>query len=174
MLLFETLFFILLSRPYTKTSSFYFDNDNVWSKHLWNWNFLCVFWKPTWATRCIQTKHAWTNGCWYPLRCKLPAGPLPSTVCGQWQEWKKQNENTKMNKLAKLKTRKGSLGKNEHPDGLTTFKGSSGKNRGTWKEFIPRWVENPKGRSRQKWDDERKNEWKKKQTRKSIDHRCDV
>jgi len=59
--------------------------------------------------------------------------------------------------LAKSKTRKGGLGKNEHPDGLTTFKGNPGKNRGNTKT-IPRWVENPKGRSRQKWDDERKNE----------------
>ena len=61
----------------------------------------------------------------------------------------------KMNKLAKLKTRKGGLGKNEHPDGLTTFEGNSGKKQGQWKEFIPRWIENPKGRSRQKWDDEK-------------------
>jgi len=60
--------------------------------------------------------------------------------------------------LAKSRTRKGGLGKNEHPDGLTTFKGNSGKNRGIWKKTIPRWVENPKGRSRQKWDDESKNE----------------
>jgi len=60
-----------------------------------------------------------------------------------------------MNKklLAKSKTRKGGLGKKEHPDGLTTFKGSSGKNRGM--KIIPRWIENPKGRSRQKWDDEK-------------------
>jgi len=42
----------------------------------------------------------------------------------------KQNEKHKINKLAKLKTRKDGLGKNEHPDGLTTFKGNSGKNRG--------------------------------------------
>jgi len=40
--------------------------------------------------------------------------------------------------LAKLKTRKGGLGKNEHPDGLTTFKGNSGKNRGnTKKNYSP-------------------------------------
>ena len=37
--------------------------------------------------------------------------------------------------LAKSKTRKGGLGKNEHPDGLTTFKGNSGKNRGNKKLF---------------------------------------
>ena len=44
---------------------------------------------------------------------------------------KKQNEkHEKMNMLAKLKTRKGGLGKNEHPDGLKTFKGNSGKSRG--------------------------------------------
>jgi len=68
---------------------------------------------------------------------------------------KKQNEkHEKINMLAKSKTRKGGLGKNEHPDGLTTFKGNSGKNRGT-KKTIPRWIENPKGRPRQKWDDEK-------------------
>jgi len=37
--------------------------------------------------------------------------------------------------LAKSKTRKGGLGKNEHPDGLTTFKGNPGKNRGMKKLF---------------------------------------
>ena len=41
----------------------------------------------------------------------------------EWKAWK-------MNMLAKSKTRKGGLGKNEHPGGLTTFKGNSGKNRG--------------------------------------------
>jgi len=88
---------------------------------------------------------------------------------------KKQNEkHEKITMLAKSKTRKGGLGKNEHPDGLTTFKGNSSKNRGNTKKTIPRWIENPKGRSRQKWDDEkRKMKWKK-QTCKSIDHRCDV
>jgi len=40
-----------------------------------------------------------------------------------------------MNMLAKSKIRKGGLGKNEHPDGLTTFKGNSGKNRGNKKLF---------------------------------------
>jgi len=46
---------------------------------------------------------------------------------------------------------------------LTTFKGNSGKNRGMRKEFISRWIENPKGRSRQKWDDEKKEKKEKKQ-----------
>ena len=42
-------------------------------------------------------------------------------ICGQWQEWKNRmkmkNEKWKdeNEKLAKLKTRKGGLGKNEHP-----------------------------------------------------------
>jgi len=52
---------------------------------------------------------------------------------GLWSmaRMKKQNEkHEKMNMLAKSKTRKGDLGKNEHPDGLTTFKGNSSKNRG--------------------------------------------
>jgi len=40
-----------------------------------------------------------------------------------------------MNMLAKSKTWKGGLGKNEHPDGLTTFKGNSGKTGATKKLF---------------------------------------
>jgi len=42
-----------------------------------------------------------------------------------------------INMLAKLKTRKGGLGKNEHPDGLTTFKGNSGKSRGKQENYSP-------------------------------------
>jgi len=43
---------------------------------------------------------------------------------------KKQKEkHEKIKLLAKSKTRNDGLGKNEHPDGLTTFKGNSGKNR---------------------------------------------
>ena len=43
----------------------------------------------------------------------------------------------KMNELAKLKTRKGDLGKNEHPAGLTTRKGSSGKNGALKRIYFP-------------------------------------
>jgi len=51
---------------------------------------------------------------------------------------KKQNEkHVKMNKLAKLKTWKGGLGKNEHPAGLATYKGNSGKNRGNENNLFP-------------------------------------
>ena len=83
------------------------------------------------------------------------AGSLPSDGLWSMARMKKQNEkHKKMNMLAKSKTRKGGLGKNEHPDGLTTFKGNSGKKQGHGKT-IPRWIENPKGRSRQKWDDEK-------------------
>ena len=57
--------------------------------------------------------------------------PSPSDGLWSMARMKKQNEKReKMNMLAKSKTRKGGLGKNEHPDGLTTFKGNSGKNRG--------------------------------------------
>ena len=106
----------------------------------------------------------------FKLLASLPPGD------GLWSmiRMKKQNEKAwKMNMLAKSKTRKGGLGKNEHPDGLTTFKGNSGKNRGMWKIF-PRWVENPKGRSRQNGMMKIKMRNNKKQTCKSIDHRCDV
>ncbi len=50
-----------------------------------------------------------------------------------------------MNKLAKLKTRKGGLGKNEHPDGLTTYRGNSGKNRGNEKNLFPGGLKTRKG-----------------------------
>jgi len=119
-------------------------------------------------------KHAWTNIHWYQFQYKLPAGPLPSNGLWSMARMKKQNEkHEKVNMLAKSKTRKGGLGKNEHPDGLTTFKGNSGKNRGMWKEFISRWIENPKGRSRQKWDEKKRKKRKSKHA-KSIDHRCDI
>ena len=82
-----------------------------------------------------------------------------------------------MNRLAKSKTRKGGLGKNEHPDGLTTFKGNSGKNRGIWENYSP--VDRKPERAIQAkmgwW--KRKNEWKRREKNKhakSIDHRCDV
>ncbi|KEH37458.1 transmembrane protein, putative [Medicago truncatula] len=39
--------------------------------------------------------------------------------------------------LAKSKTRKGGLGKNEHPAGLTTRKGSSGKNGALKRTYFP-------------------------------------
>ncbi|KEH36961.1 hypothetical protein MTR_2g025977 [Medicago truncatula] len=39
--------------------------------------------------------------------------------------------------LAKLKTRKGNLGKNEHPAGLITQKGSSGKNGALKRIYFP-------------------------------------
>ena len=54
-------------------------------------------------------------------------------------------KNTKMNKLAKLKTRKGGLGKNEHPDGLTTYRGNPGKNRGNEKNLFPGGLKTRKG-----------------------------
>ena len=61
---------------------------------------------------------------------------------------KKQNEkHEKMNKLAKLKTRKGGLGKNEHPAGLTTYKGNSGKSRGNEKNLFPGGSKTRKGDS---------------------------
>jgi len=58
---------------------------------------------------------------------------------------------------------------------LTTYKGNSGKNRGN-KKSIPRWIENPEGRFRQKWDEKKNNKNKQKRAckKKSIDHRCDI
>jgi len=39
--------------------------------------------------------------------------------------------------LAKSKTRKGGLGKNEHPDGLTTFRGARQKQGQPKKKLFP-------------------------------------
>ena len=91
----------------------------------------------------------------------LQAGYSPgwSVVNGKNEktEWKwkklKKNENEK---LAKLKTQKGGLGKNEHPADWQPMKAIQAK-MGQWKEFIPRWIENPKGRFRQKWGLKMKN-----------------
>jgi hypothetical protein len=56
-----------------------------------------------------------------------------------------ENENKE---LAKSKTRKGGLGKNEHPADWQPMKAIQAK-MGQWKESTPRWIENPKGRFRQ-------------------------
>ena len=105
---------------------------------------------------------------------KLLASLPPVTVCGQWQEWKNRMKSMEINMLAKLKTRKGGLGKNEHPDGLTTFKGNSGKSRGKQENYSP--VGRKPERAIQAkmgwWKNEKWNE--RKQTCKSINHRCDV
>jgi len=69
---------------------------------------------------------------------------------GLWSmaRMKKQNEkHEKMNKLAKLKTWKGGLGKNEHPVGLTTYEGNSGRNRGNEKNLFPGGSKTRKGDS---------------------------
>jgi len=61
---------------------------------------------------------------------------------------------------------------NWQPSKAIQAKAGANKKRKT----IPRWIENPKGRSRQKWDDERKNEKEiiNNKHARSIDHRCDV
>ncbi|KEH30736.1 hypothetical protein MTR_4g080245 [Medicago truncatula] len=79
----------------------------------------------------------------------------------------------KLKRLAKSKTRKGGLGKNEHPAGLTTRKGSSGKNGALKRTYFP-------GGSKTRKGDPGKNGMKKMMneneniTCKSIDHRCNV
>ena len=50
---------------------------------------------------------------------------------------KKKKEKRKKEKLAKLKTRKGGLGKNERPGGSKTRKGGPGKNKGHTKNTFP-------------------------------------
>jgi len=177
MLLFGTLFlhstFKVLDK---KISLLFLIMTYVWNEHLENWKILCIFWEQTWATRYIQTEHAWTNKCWWLFQYKLPAGSLPNTVCGQWQEWKKNRmKSMKINKLAKPKTRKGGLGKKWAPRWIDNLQRQFRQKQGQWKT-IPRWIENPKGWSRQKWDDERTTIMKTNKSKhaKSIDHRCDV
>jgi len=77
-----------------------------------------------------------------------------------------------MNELAKRKTRRGGLGKNEYPAGLATYKGNSGKNKGNEKNLFP-------GGSKTRKGDPGKNGMiKSKQSKskhaESIDHRCDT
>ncbi|KEH28900.1 hypothetical protein MTR_4g016455 [Medicago truncatula] len=56
-----------------------------------------------------------------------------------------KNEIETKGKLAKSKTRKGGLGKNEHPAGLTTRKGSSGKNGALKRIYFPGGLKTRKG-----------------------------
>ncbi|AES75746.1 hypothetical protein MTR_6g057580 [Medicago truncatula] len=75
-----------------------------------------------------------------------------------------------MNKLAKLKTRKGGLGKNERPAGLTTLRGNPGKNGIMKRIYFPGGSKTPTG-------DPGKNGMQNKIERnhaKSIDHRCSI
>ena len=108
-------------------------------------------------------KHAWMNECQYLFQYMLQAGYSPgwSVVNGK-NEKQDEIKNEKMKneneKLAKLKTRKGGLGKNEHPADWQPMKAIQAK-MGQWKEFNSRWIENPKGRFRKKWDWKMK-EWK--------------
>jgi len=79
------------------------------------------------------------NGC-VSMSISIQATSRLSPRYGLWSmaRTKKQNEeHEKMNKLAKLKTRKGGLGKNEHPAGLTAYRGNSGKNGGNEKNLFP-------------------------------------
>jgi len=72
-----------------------------------------------------------------------------------------------MNKLAKPKTRTGGLGKNEHPAGLTTYKGNSGKNMGNEKNLFP-------GRSKTRKGDPGKNGIMKKKQKKTNKTRANM
>ena len=79
-----------------------------------------------------------------------------------------------MNKLAKLKTRKGGLGKNEHPVGLTTSEGNSGKNRGNEKNLFPGGSKTRKGDPGKNGMIKKTNKQMKTNMQKSVDHRYDT
>ena len=84
-------------------------------------------WKARYIQMNVHEQIYIDNQFQFKLLASLPPGD------GLWSmaRMKKQNEkHEKMNMLAKSKTRKGGLGKNEHPDELTTFEGNSGKSRG--------------------------------------------
>jgi hypothetical protein len=115
-LLFETLFFFLLSMLYIKhflsILMMLMSETNIFE----NWKILlCLFWEQTWATGYISMKHAWMNEC--QCRYMLQAGYSLgwSVVNGKNEKTEWKNEKNTNEKLAKLKTRKGGLGKNEHP-----------------------------------------------------------
>jgi hypothetical protein len=79
---------------------------------------------------------------------------------------KMKNENKK---LAKLKTRKGGLGKNEHPADRQPMKANQAK-MGQWKEYLfPGESKTRKGGSGKSGIEK----WKKWKEYKSIDHRCE-
>ena len=61
-----------------------------------------------------------------------------------------QLKNTMYKKLVKLEPQTVDLGKKERPDGSKTLKGDPGKIRDIHINFLSRWIENPKGQSRQK------------------------
>lgn len=83
----------------------------------------------------------------------------------EWK-WKMKNENEK---LAKLKTRKGGLGKNEHPADWQPMKAIQAK-MGQWKEYLfPGESKNRKGGSGKSGVEK----WKEWKEYKSIDHRCE-
>jgi len=161
MLLFGTLCLFYFQSFIQKDFFFYVDNDVCLEQTFWNLKIFEYFENEPEQLGIFKWNMHEQINVDNQFQFKLLAGLPPrwrSVVNGknektEWKPWK-------MNMLAKSKTRKGGLGKKEHPDGLTTFEGNSGKNRGIWKKIIPRWIENPKGRSRQKWDDENKNEKK--------------
>jgi len=76
--------------------------------------------------------------------------PFALSKMQSWSRNTKKSIQKKSKKLAKLKAWKGDLGNRERPDGLKTRKGGPGKIRGIKKGTYSRWIENPKGRSRQK------------------------
>ena len=84
-------------------------------------------------------KQAWINECQCLFQYMLQAGYSLgwSVVNGKNEktEWKwKLKKNNTNEKLAKLKTRKGGLGKNEHPADWQPVKANQAK-MGQWKEY---------------------------------------
>ena len=136
-LLFKTLFSSTFKAIYN-LFSFYFDNDNAWNKHFWKLKTFCLFWKANLSNRVHSNETCMSESMLMSISICVTSRFFPRIVCGQWQEWKKTEwKCMKMNRLAKLKTRKGGLGKNEHPAGLKTRKGSSGKNGALKKTYFP-------------------------------------
>ena len=113
-------------------------------------------------------KHAWMNECQCLFQYMLQAGYSPgwSVVNGKNEKtrMKRKNENEK---LAKSKTRKGGLGKNEHPADWQPVKANQAK-MGQWKESLfPGESKTRKGGSGKNgiekwknWKMERTKEWK--------------
>jgi len=165
MLLFEILFSFYF-QCYIRIIFFLFDNANVLNKHFWKIEktFFRLFWKQTWATGYIQVNHAWIKErqCLFQYMLQADCSPGWSVVNGKneknrvkMKKWKDENENEK---LAKSKTQKGGLGKNEHSADWQPMKAIQAK-MGPWKEFIPGGLKTRKGGSGkngiEKWKNEK-------------------
>jgi len=121
--------FVTLTYSINKISSIF--DGNTWSKNSQKYKtFFYIFWK-VWTTNTpsFELMSKW-NIHQHPPRERLHSGRETwLSVMEKASALNKCSHNPKVQKeLAKLKTWKGGLGKNERPGGLKTRKGGPGKN----------------------------------------------